>query len=135
MAGIELFSIAASNPSIHTFREQQALGEIEIRSTWLNSKSLQVMVPLSKVTQDPWGEKASISAQWGDGHPLEIEDQGGDEFTISLPNISDVHLKVGTAGQFRNWVINKPFFIEKERMIQGGTPPTVFTVAEAIGMS
>ena len=113
MAEVELFSIAASNPTIHTFREQQALGEIEIRSTWLNSKSLQVMAPLSKVNQDPWGEKASLSAQCSDGHPLEIEDRGGDEFTISLTNISDVHLKVGTAGLFRHFEINKPFSIEQ----------------------
>jgi hypothetical protein len=122
MAGVELFSIPASNPTIHTFREQQELREIVIRSTWLDSKTLHAVVPLSKVNQDPWGEKASISAQCCDGHPLEIQDQGGDVFTIPLPNISDVHLKVGTAGQFRDFEIKKPFSIDRGEDDPRGNP-------------
>ena len=122
MAGVELFSIAASNPSIHTFREQQELEDIAIPYTWATSKTLHMTVPLSKVNQDPWGEKASISAQCGDGHPLEIKDQGGDVFTISLPYISDVHLKVGTAGLFRHFEINKPFSIERGDDDTNGNP-------------
>lgn len=123
----ELFYIPPSNPTIQTFREQQDLNDIQIHPTWINSKSLRVMAPLSKVNQDPWDEKASISAQCGDGHPLEIEDQGGDDFTISLPKISDVHIKVGTAGSFKDWVINKPFSIEQGEDDSRGNPTFVLS--------
>jgi hypothetical protein len=113
MARKVLFSIPESNPTIHTFRRQHELGDIEISPTWVNSKTLQVKVPLSQVNQDPWGEQVSLSAQCGDDHLLQIEDQGGDAFTISLPNISDLRLTVGTSGSSRDWVVNEPFFIEQ----------------------
>ena len=122
MAGVELFSITASNPTIRTVREQQDLADIRIDSTWVNSKTLHVMVPLSKVNQDPWGELPTLTAQCGDDHQLAIEDQGGDAFTISLPYISDVRLTVGTAGSFRYCDINKPFSIEQGDDDTNGNP-------------
>ena len=122
MKEVNLFSIAASRPTIHTFREQQELEEIEIRSTWANSKTLHMTVPLSKVHQDPWGKQPTLSAQCGGGHPLEIKDQVGDAYTISLTNIADVHLKIGTKGSFRNCVIYKPFSIERGEDDTNGNP-------------
>ena len=129
MAGGELFSIPASSPTIQIFREQQELEDIKIPCTWVNSKTLRVMVPLSKINQDPWGEKASLEAHCGEGTLLSCEDKGGDAFIISLPKVSDVHLKVGTSGSFRNWEVQKAFSIREEGLNSMGHPTFVLQSA------